>query len=165
MPKQQVRRSDRLPWSEEMRRAPAQRFERELLDRPIDDIEALRGNLCDMALANRLLLSNRSVLRQIERWLSIRPATTPATILDVATGIGGLPWAIERWARRCGYRVRLIASDLDATIIAIARQMLGRREVSLVRHDALRIPFGDHSIDIVTCAFSLHHFPRAAAAA
>ena len=148
-----------------MRRVPAQRFDPELLDGALGDQAALRGNLGDMALANRLLLSNRAVLHHIERWLIDWPADKMATLLDVATGAGSLPRAIQRWARRRGRQVRLLASDVDPAITRIARDALGPSGVGLIRHDALRMPFADHSIEVVTCAFSLHHFARGAAAA
>lgn len=141
-----------------MRGAPAQRFDNELLDGPLDDPQELMVNLSEMALANRLLLSNRSVMRHIGRLLADVPRDQTATILDVAAGAGGLSRAIEGWARRQRRRVDLLASDVDRMVIDVARSMLGQSPVQLIRHDALRMPFGDQSIDIVTCAFSLHHF-------
>ena len=143
---------------------PARRFEPELLDGPLDDSEELSGNLRDMALANRLLLSNHAVLRRIERWLAAWPADKTATILDVATGAGELPSALARWAARRGRRIRLLASDMNHAIVCIARRTLEPCGASLIRHDALQMPFADQSVEVVTSAFSLHHFaPRAAA--
>jgi SAM-dependent methyltransferase len=148
-----------------VRRVPAQRFDRELLDGQIDDAEEVRANLRDMALANRLLLSNRAILRCIGIWLAQVPAGQSVTMLDVATGAGGLPRAIRAWARRTGRQVRLLASDVDRTVIGIARQTLRLRNVDLIQHDALHMPFADGSIDVVTCAFALHHFRPGAAIA
>ena len=48
-----------------MRSVPSQRFDAELLDGRIDDLDELRANLRDMALANRLLGINRAVLRRL----------------------------------------------------------------------------------------------------
>jgi SAM-dependent methyltransferase len=139
---------------------PAQRFDNELLDGPIDDWRELRTNLQEMALANRLTLSNRSVLRRIEQIVDVLPPDEPVTILDIATGAGGLPRAIERWARRKRRRIVLIASDVAREVVGVARGMLDGSAIKMVRHDALQMPFADRSIDIVTCAFSLHHFAR-----
>lgn len=144
-------------------RVPAQRFEQELLDGQIDDRQELRRNLQDMALANRLTLSNRSILRRIDDWLRARPARKPATILDVATGAGALPRAIGRWACTRGHHVKVVASDGDRAVVGIAQQMLRPWDVELVQHNALQMPFADTSVDIVTCVFSLHHFARDAA--
>ena len=146
-----------------MRRVPAQRFDSELLDGPIGDVEELRANLQEIALANRLLLSNRAVLRRLEQWIECDTVRSPVTILDVATGGGGLPRAIVAWARRRGDSIRLVASDIAPGIMAVARQVLEPLDVNLVQHNALQMPFTDASIDIVTCAFSLHHFSRDAA--
>ena len=79
---------------------PARRLAPELLDGQIEDNTELRENLRDMARANRLLLSNRSVLRRIKEWAKRIPEQAPFTILDVATGAGDLPRAIAVWARR-----------------------------------------------------------------
>lgn len=148
-----------------MRGVPAQRFDSELLDGRIGDVGELQANLQEMALANRLLLSNRAVLRRLERWLDRRTAQTPVTILDVATGAGGLPRAIAAWAGRHGQFIRLVASDVAPGVMAVARQMLEPLDVRLVQHNALQMPFAEGSVDIVTCAFSLHHFRHDAAIA
>lgn len=148
-----------------MRGVPAQRFEQELLDGMIEDRQALTANLHEMALANRLLWSNHAVLRRLAVWLRAVPPETPATILDIATGAGDLPRAIARWARRRGQTIRLVASDVDAAIVDIARENLYGSNVSLLRHNALQMPFADGGVDIVTCAFALHHFTREAAIA
>ncbi len=148
-----------------MRGVPAQRFDAELLDGRIDDLGELRANLRDMALANRLLLSNRAVLRRLERWLDQHSTHAPATILDVATGAGGLPCAIAEWARCRGQPIKLLASDVDRGVMAVARQTLGSLGVGLIQHNALRMPFADGSVDVVTCTFALHHFAHDAAIA
>lgn len=148
-----------------MRSVPSQRFDAELLDGRIDDLDELRANLRDMALANRLLGINRAVLRRLERWLERPDRSAPVTILDVATGAGGLPRAIERWARRRGQAVKLLASDVDRGVVAIAREMLRLPGIDLIQHNALQMPFGNRSVDIVTCTFALHHFAWEAAIA
>lgn len=147
-----------------MRHVPARRIEPELLDGQIEDSTELHENLRDMARANRLLLSNRSILRRIETWAKRVPAQTPLTILDVATGAGELPRAIAAWARGTGRRVQVLASDRDPAIMATARRELQSWPVDLARHDALRMPFADASVEIVTCAFALHHFSPGVAA-
>lgn len=147
-----------------MRRVPARRLEPELLDAHIEDSTELRENLRDMARANRLLLSNRSVLRRIKEWLAHVPAVAPITILDVATGTGELPRAIAAWAHSAGRRVHILASDREPAVLATAQRELRYWPIDLARHDALRMPFGDASVEIVTCAFALHHFSPGGAA-
>ncbi len=137
---------------------PTQRFEPELLDGPIHDRVEISANLDDMALANQALGSNRSMIRHITRLLAHVPPSQRISVLDVATGAGGVPRLIGRWARHVGRQVNLVASDLDATIVGIADEQLRREHVNVIRHDALHLPFADASVEIVTCAFALHHF-------
>jgi len=140
-------------WNE-----PTQRFGPELLDGPTHDRVELGANLDDMALANQALGSNRSMLRHLTRLLAHVPASQRISVLDIATGAGGVPRLIGRWARHVGRQVRLIASDLDATVVGIADEQLRRDDVDIIRHDALHLPFADASVEVVTCAFALHHF-------
>lgn len=138
--------------------APPQRFESELLDGPIHDRVELGANLDDMALANQVLGSNRSIIRHLTRLLAQAPLNQRISVLDIATGAGGVPRLISRWARHVGRQVKLVASDLDATVVGIADEQLRRDDVDVIRHDALHLPFADASVEVVTCAFALHHF-------
>ena len=139
-------------------------IEPELLDGQIEDNPELHENLRDMARANRLLLGNRGVLRRVEAWAARVPAHLPITILDVATGAGELPRAVAAWARGAGRRARMVASDREQSITAMARRESHGWPIDVARHDALHMPFADASVDIVTCAFALHHFSPPAAA-
>ncbi len=139
-------------------------IEPELLDGQIEDSPELHENLRDMARANRLLLSNRGVLRRVEAWAARVPAHLPITIIDVATGAGELPRAIAAWARDAGRCAHIVASDREQSIAAMARRESRGWPIDVARHDALHMPFADASVDIVTCAFALHHFSPPAAA-
>jgi SAM-dependent methyltransferase len=138
-------------------RVPARRFEPELLDGPIEDRAELDMNLRDMARANWLLGSNRSMIRHLDAWLARQSPAEEMTVLDIATGAGALPRAIAQWARQAGKRVRLIASDRDGLVAGIADALLRPWSASVIRHDARQLPFADASIGVVTCAFALHH--------
>jgi ubiquinone/menaquinone biosynthesis C-methylase UbiE len=81
--------------------------------------------------------------------------------LDVGSGSGDLPRALGGWfARHSGRRARVVALDRDPTAVALAR----REGTDVVRGDALRLPFGDASIDLVTAVKFAHHFAGAALA-
>jgi ubiquinone/menaquinone biosynthesis C-methylase UbiE len=85
-------------------------------------------------------------------WLFDRlPLTRDDMVLEVATGTGHV-------ARRLAPRVRAVIG-LDATRAMLQR---GQREapanVVFVEGDAARLPFLDHSFDVVVCRFALHHF-------
>jgi ubiquinone/menaquinone biosynthesis C-methylase UbiE len=73
-------------------------------------------------------------------------------VLDVGSGSGDIPEAIMRMAP--DRPVRVLALDRDPTAVASAR----RRSLSVVRGDALRLPFADQSIDLVIAVKFAHHF-------
>ncbi|HLB76240.1 MAG TPA: methyltransferase domain-containing protein, partial [Candidatus Dormibacteraeota bacterium] len=85
--------------------------------------------------------------------LTHRPS--PLTVLDVATGGGDIP----RWlARR---RVELIAGDLHPQMLQLARKWSAGLPIRFIRCDARRLPFRDHSVDLVLCSLMLHHLTEA----
>lgn len=132
---------------------------RELLDEPTVDRATLERNLQDLRRINRWLGWTRTMTRAVARELA-RDARRPWSLLDVATGSADLPLAVARWAARRGEQPRLIALDLSAAVLSAAAAYLGGHgTVALARGDALRLPFRDASIDVVTCALTLHHFP------
>lgn len=136
---------------------------RELLDEPTVDRATLERNLQDIRRLNRWLGWTGAMTRTVARELG-RDAKHPWSLLDVATGSADLPLAVARWARWRGERPRLIALDRSAAVLASAAVHLGScGTVTLVRGDALRLPFRDASIDVVTCALTLHHFSPAEA--
>lgn len=136
---------------------------RELLDQPTVERATLEQNLRDIRRINRWLGWSRAMTRAVARELGC-DVNGAWSLLDVATGSADLPLAVARWAHRRGARPRLIGLDLTAAVLVSAAAHLGaRRAVALVRGDALRLPFRDASIDLVTCALTLHHFaPREA---
>lgn len=142
---------------------PRQSQQLELLDLQPVDAQLLRHNLQEMARANRWLGAERAVVRRIAAWLATLPPGYQPRILDVATGGADLPLALERWSRWQRRPLHLLASDLSPAVLAAARNTLADRPIALLRHDALRLPFADRSIDIITCTQALHHFDRNAA--
>lgn len=141
-----------------IQRVPAQRFDAELLDAPISDLDLLAGNFRDMAAANRYLGGQWAVLRRVGSWLDGLPQAHIPTILDVATGGADGPQALVRWAKRRGRQVQVLASDIDRNILQVAQRTVNPARVKLLQHDALHMPFADQSVDIVTCSLALHHF-------
>jgi ubiquinone/menaquinone biosynthesis C-methylase UbiE len=81
-------------------------------------------------------------------------AGRPVTLLDVGSGSGDIPRALgDRVARRSG-RATVCALDRDPTAVELAR----RSGLTAVQGDALRLPFGDGSFDLVTAVKFAHHF-------
>ena len=87
---------------------------------------------------------------------------TPARggrVLDIGTGTGcGAAAAAEM----VGARGMVTGIDLSMDMLRVAR---GRGVLSLVRGDAMRLPFGDNAFQAVMASFVLSHFRSVAALA
>lgn len=142
-----------------LRRPLPRREEPELLDQTHHDPVELAENFRDIRRVNRLLGGVSTTTRHLPGLIDALPTDRPVTILDLATGSGDIPVAVLQWAKRHGRDVEIIASDVDETILDLARQHTGAPpEITFVRHDARNVPMPDRSVDIALCALSLHHF-------
>lgn len=139
--------------------APARRRGHEILDDPSHDPALALRSLHDVALANRLFGGQRAVLRELRGLFAATPAGHPLRLLDIGTGLGDIPAAAERMAGRRGQHLETIGMELTPALALAARRVCGHA----VAADALRLPFGDDSVDIVTCSQVLHHFEDPAA--
>ena len=94
----------------------------------------------------------------------IHPVTNPL-ILDVATGTGRLPLIM---ARNGGFDGRVIGLDASRRMLNVARRKVAAERfgayITLMRHDAQKLPFADDSFDVVTCLEALEFLPDARAA-
>lgn len=144
-------------------REPAQEHRAELIDGGCWGLPELRANLREMALADRLLGGQRATLARTVAWLDDLPADYCPRVLDIATGNATLPRALYGWSKRQGRPLQLVAGDINADVLLVARVELGKSPIHLLRHDALVMPFADGAFDIVTCTQALHHFDRATA--
>lgn len=133
---------------------PSRRRGVEILDEPGIDPRVRLRSLRDVARSNRLFGGLRAVLGEVERAL---PCMGPrGSLLDVGAGLGDVPAAAGALARRRGVRLTTIALDLAPEL---ARASLAGATAA-VCGDAFRLPFGDRSVDVVTCSQLLHHFPE-----
>lgn len=89
------------------------------------------------------ILWRRKVARQVRRW-------EPERILDVATGTGDLALEIQDLCPRA----EIIGSDFCAEMLAHASE---RGLAKTLVADAMELPFGDASFDVVTVAFGLRN--------
>src|SRR5438093_960156 len=140
-------------------RSPPKRSAREFLDTPGQDPVALARLLNDIRRTNRWFGGYPLVLtylRRVVRVLSHRPIT----LLDVATAGADVPRAIAARARRQQIPLRIVALDLSEEILAQARRRTDAYpEITLLRGNALALPFPDRAVDVVICGLALHHFP------
>ena len=84
-------------------------------------------------------------------------AAGPRDVLETAAGTGVVTRAM---AARLAADVRITATDLNQPMIdhAKARQS-GDKRISWKQADALALPFGDQSFDVVACEFGAMFFP------
>jgi ubiquinone/menaquinone biosynthesis C-methylase UbiE len=111
--------------------------------------------LRDVALANRFFGGRHAVLAAVKRVLRHRPPSgAPLVLLDVGTGLGDIPAAASRMAATMQHPLVTIGAELIPALAAQASAVCSHA----VAADALRLPFADRSVDIVTCSQVLHHF-------
>ena len=80
-----------------------------------------------------------------------------ATILETAAGTGVLT---ECLANRLPSGVKIIATDLNSTMLDIARENLaGRSNISFDLANAIDLHYNDDSFDVVLCQFGVMFFP------
>jgi ubiquinone/menaquinone biosynthesis C-methylase UbiE len=92
------------------------------------------------------------VLRELEPLLGAYGSS--ATLLDVGTGLGDIPFHARRLARRRGVALATIGVELSEPLAAASLARTG----ASVCADAFRLPLADASVDVVTCSQVLHHF-------
>ncbi|HEX4841697.1 MAG TPA: methyltransferase domain-containing protein [bacterium] len=138
--------------------SPPKRSTREFLDTPGQSRVELEGLLGDIRRTNRRFGGYPLVLGYLRRFLP-RLLHGPITVLDVATASGDIPRVIALWARAHHLPIRIVALDLSVDILALAKSGIASYpEVTLLRGNALALPFPDRAIDVVICGLALHHF-------
>ena len=134
----------------------------ELLDQDGHDADELAANLRDIRTVNRVAGGSATILRHLPTLACRVPPGRAVEILDLATGSGDIPRAVQDWAARNGRAVRLTVTDLSPSILSEARGLLAEiPDVTYMVCDARAVPLMDGSFDIALCSLSLHHFaPR-----
>jgi ubiquinone/menaquinone biosynthesis C-methylase UbiE len=89
--------------------------------------------------------------------LATRIATlAPRDVLETAAGTGVLTRAL---ASRLAPSTRIVASDLNQPMLDQAARLQPAGTVEWKQADALALPFGDRSFDVVACQFGVMFFP------
>lgn len=142
-----------MPWSW----IPERRDEPELMDAPGLPEAEVEEAYRILRRVNRQLGNLRSVRRETERWLvedGPWAGGEVATLLDIGTGSGDVPLALEAGFAARAHPATVWALDRDPTGVALAR----RSGLKVVRGDALRLPFAGGSFDLVMAVKFAHHF-------
>jgi SAM-dependent methyltransferase len=127
----------------------------EILDDPNVDPRLVTRSLSDVARSNSLFGGLSSAIDELKSVLAVVPAR--ATLLDVGTGLGDIPCRAREVARKRGIELTTVGLDSALELARASRAVL----TVTVCGDALRLPFADHSIDVVMCSQVLHHFAGA----
>lgn len=134
---------------------PPRRDEPELMDAPGLPVAEVADAYRVLRRVNRQLGNLRSIDRELRLLLDEDPpGTETLTILDVGSGSGDIPRFIRDRIVARSINCQAIALDRDSTATSLATQL----PVDAVRGDALRLPFADRSIDVVTAVKFAHHF-------
>jgi ubiquinone/menaquinone biosynthesis C-methylase UbiE len=116
-------------------------------------------------------------LRRINEWLGDAEALRDSllrrvadenlktfSVLDVGAGSGELLRVAAKWARETNRQASFVGLELNArSARAILDESCDFPEVSSVRGDGFRLPFGDNAFDFVIQSLTLHHFDDAGA--
>jgi ubiquinone/menaquinone biosynthesis C-methylase UbiE len=132
----------------------------ELLDGPLDDASALRGNLRDLRRVNRFLGGSDLSRRAVD--LLLAGEQGPHSLLDVGTGAADIPLALLRSAAVRGRDLRIVGLDSRPEVLGAARSIdprLGElHDLELCIADGRALPYPDATFDIVHSSMVLHHF-------
>lgn len=133
----------------------------ELLDRPGNSDEEVRGNLLDLERLNCYFGGVRTVRLHLSRMIAERSQTRPM-VLDIATGGADIPRSICRWARQRKLAVTVEAVDRNDRVLAAATEWSAAYpEIRLRKVEAPPLPYPDGSFDYVLCSLFFHHLTEA----
>jgi demethylmenaquinone methyltransferase/2-methoxy-6-polyprenyl-1,4-benzoquinol methylase len=82
-------------------------------------------------------------------------ARPEARVLDICCGTGDMTRALLR--RRPAVAEPVVAADFSVEMLARARKKLAGQRVEVIEADAMRLPFGDGSLDLITTAFGFRN--------
>lgn len=106
---------------------------------------------------NRQLGNRRALGRELARFLREDSPASPVALLDVGSGSADLLTTLRVAVERQGLAAVPVALDRDA----VALDLAARDGLPAIRADALRLPFADQAIDLVTAVKFAHHFEGA----
>ncbi len=130
----------------------------ELLDMGAGTSADVKANLADLWRINRYLGGIPALTRHL--FPRLKALEGMVTLADIGTGSAEIPAFIARWARKHRLSVRIVAVDLAARHLDIARGFVDSLpNMYLVQADARTLPFARERVDYVTSSLFLHHFP------
>ena len=117
----------------------------------------VRDSFQFILLVNRWLGGIQPLLSFLRRESRTWEQDATYRVLDAGCGVGDVPVALVKWARREGYRLQVDAVDVHPLIVERARQRCqGYPEISLVCQDVF--DFDGQEYDYVHASQFVHHF-------
>lgn len=136
----------------------------ELLDGPLNDPEALAGNLRDLRRINRWLGGAQLSRRAID---SLAADRADLSVLDIGTGGADIPLALLAWAGRRGQAWTVVAIDSRPEVLRAALRvnpaLASTDRLQLRVGDGRSLPYADRTFDVAHTSLVLHHLGRDAA--
>jgi len=131
----------------------------ELLDDPRAAPEAVRAELRDIAVLNSLFGGVRAVVGALQPFFATGASAGARewTLVDVGTGLGDIPRAAARAARRHGITLRLVGIERNRAAARAARDLNGGLGLKSVLADGGRLPLASGSVDVAIASQVLHH--------
>src|ERR1700722_6880602 len=120
----------------------------EILDSDACSPADVEATLRDLGRVNRWFGGVATTQKMVEQ-VAQASGVKHFSVLEVAAGSGEVPEIVQKRLARRGI-------TLDVTLLDRARSHLPRRNNSVVG-DALALPFGDGTFDLVSCSLFAHH--------
>lgn len=135
----------------------------EWMDEPDADAGQVRRSLRYIRWVNRLLRYTQATIAHLEHFSSGWKPSERITIVDLATGSADIPRAILRWAERKGFDLHIVGVDRHPTISQEAMSPQPDPRLTIVRADALDLPFESEVFDYALTNMFMHHLDEDAA--
>jgi len=120
----------------------------ELLDTDDGTPEEIAGSLADLRMINRRFGGRETTRRMVEK-VALGTNRNSLSLLEVAAGSGDVPRGTRDMLGARGIRLEITLLDRIASHVGKGGRSIGG--------DALALPFGDGSFDLVGCGLFAHH--------
>jgi len=138
----------------------------EIMDGSAFTSAELSANLADLERYHRITGGYRVLVSTLRRMTSGLPRGSRLSILDVGAGSADLALRVSAWARRSGWRPRVVAVDLSHRILGAPQSSRGRPDsVRRCVADARALPLGDGAFDLAYSCLMMHHLDEESIAA
>ena len=133
-------------------------YELEYIDTGSYTPEEYEGCIGELQFVNRWMGDAHALKSTLFREIEAQRLSS-LSILDVGAGSGELLRVAASWTRQAGRRMRGVGLELnERSAESINEESRRFDEISSVRGDALRLPFGEGEFDYAMCSLFTHHF-------